>query len=82
VLALYGEKDLSVPVALNMPAMRATLAAAGNKNSDVVEIADVNQLFQTADVGIGREANWAEETMAPSVMKRIADWIAKTVSSR
>jgi len=29
------------------------------------------------DVGIGREANWAEETMSLAVMKRIADWIAK-----
>ena len=34
-------------------------------------------LFQTADVGIGREANWAEETMAPSVLTHIADWIAQ-----
>jgi CubicO group peptidase (beta-lactamase class C family)/pimeloyl-ACP methyl ester carboxylesterase len=75
VLALYGEKDLSTPAKLNVPAMRAALA--GNKGGEVEEIPDVNLLFQTADVGIGREANWAEETMSPAVMKRIADWIAK-----
>jgi hypothetical protein len=40
-------------------------------------VPDVNMLFQTADVGIGREANWAEETMAPSVLTHIADWIAQ-----
>jgi len=76
VLALYGEKDLSFPAALNAPAMRAALASAGNGRSEVVEIPDVNLLFQTADVGVGREANWAEETMAPRVMQAIADWIA------
>jgi len=75
VLALYGEKDLSTPAKLNVPAMRAALA--GNKGGEVEEMPDVNLLFQTADVGIGREANWAEETMSLAVMKRIADWIAK-----
>jgi pimeloyl-ACP methyl ester carboxylesterase len=75
VLALYGDKDLSTPVKMNMPAMRALLAA--NKSAEVEEMADVNLLFQTADVGIGREANWAEETMAPAVMKRVAEWIAR-----
>jgi len=55
--------------------MRAALS--GNNAGVVEEFPDVNLLFQTADVGIGREANWAEETMSPAVMKRIADWIAK-----
>jgi hypothetical protein len=75
VLALYAEKDLSVPARLNVPAMRGALA--GNKAGEVEELADVNLLFQTADVGIGREANWAEETMSPAVMKRIAEWIMR-----
>ncbi len=75
VLALYAEKDLSVPAKLNLPAMRAALA--GNKAAEVEEVPDVNLLFQTADVGIGREANWAEETVSPVVLKRIADWIAR-----
>jgi CubicO group peptidase (beta-lactamase class C family)/pimeloyl-ACP methyl ester carboxylesterase len=70
VLALYGEKDLSTPAELNVPAMRST-----NPNVTVEEVPDVNMLFQTADVGIGRETNWTEETMAPVVMKRIADWV-------
>jgi CubicO group peptidase (beta-lactamase class C family)/pimeloyl-ACP methyl ester carboxylesterase len=75
VLALYAEKDFSVPAKLNAPAMRAALAA--NKTSEVEVLPDLNLLFQTADVGIGREANWAEETMSPAALKKIADWVLR-----
>jgi hypothetical protein len=77
VLALYAEKDLSVPAELNLPAMRAALEASGNKNFKVEELPDLNMLFQTADVGIGREANWTEETISPVALKKIADWLAQ-----
>jgi hypothetical protein len=66
-----------VPVELNLPAMRAALEASGTKNFQVEKLADLNMLFQTADVGIGREANWTEETMAPVALKTITDWIAR-----
>jgi CubicO group peptidase (beta-lactamase class C family)/dienelactone hydrolase len=75
VLALYAEKDWSVPAELNLPAMRAALEASGNRNFQVEELPDLNLLFQTADVGIGREANWTEETISPVVLKKIADWV-------
>jgi hypothetical protein len=55
--------------------MRAALAE--NKAGEVEELPDLNLLFQTTDVGIGREANWAEETMSPAVLNKIADWIAR-----
>jgi CubicO group peptidase (beta-lactamase class C family)/pimeloyl-ACP methyl ester carboxylesterase len=75
VLAVYAEKDLSVPLELNLPAMRAALASSGNRSFQVEALPDLNLLFQTADVGIGREANWVEETMSPVAMKRVAEWI-------
>jgi pimeloyl-ACP methyl ester carboxylesterase len=75
VLALYAEKDFNAPAKLNAPAMRAALA--GNKTGQVEELPDLNLLFQTADVGIGREANWAEETMSPAVLKKITDWVVR-----
>jgi hypothetical protein len=75
VLALYAEKDFTVPARLNVPAMRGALA--GNKAGEVEELPDLNLLFQTADVGIGREANWAEETTSPMVLKKIADWVVR-----
>jgi hypothetical protein len=55
--------------------MRAALA--GNKAGEVEELSDLNLLFQTADVGIGRDANWSEETMSPAVLKKIADWVVR-----
>jgi CubicO group peptidase (beta-lactamase class C family)/pimeloyl-ACP methyl ester carboxylesterase len=76
VLALYGGKDLSVPASLNVGPMRTALAAGGHSADDVVVVPDVNLLFQTADVGIGREANWTEETMSPAVLARVTTWIA------
>jgi CubicO group peptidase (beta-lactamase class C family)/alpha-beta hydrolase superfamily lysophospholipase len=82
VLALYAEKDLSVPAELNLPAMRAALEASGNNNVKVEELPDLNLLFQTADAGIGREANWTEETMSPVALKRIADWLTQQATSR
>jgi pimeloyl-ACP methyl ester carboxylesterase len=80
VLALYAEKDFTVPARLNVPAMRAALA--GNKAAEVEELPDLNLLFQTADVGLGREANWSEETMSPAVLKKIADWVIRQGSRR
>src|SRR4029077_18983482 len=64
-LARFGEKDINTPAEQNVPAMKSILAAAGNKNSEVLELADLNSLLQTADTGLGREAFWAEETISP-----------------
>jgi CubicO group peptidase (beta-lactamase class C family)/pimeloyl-ACP methyl ester carboxylesterase len=77
VLALYAEKDLSVPAELNLPAMRAALESSGNKNFKVEELPDLGLLFQTADIGIGREANWTEETISPVALKKITDWLSQ-----
>jgi CubicO group peptidase (beta-lactamase class C family)/pimeloyl-ACP methyl ester carboxylesterase len=82
VLALYAEKDLSIPSRLNRPAMQAALEASGNKHFKVEELPDLNSLFQTADVGIFREANWTEETISPIVLKRIADWLSQQAVPR
>src|SRR6185369_11251844 len=77
VLALYAEKDLSVAAKLNLPAMRSALQSSATKNFQVEELPDLNLLFQTADVGIGREANWVEETISPVALKKISDWLLR-----
>ena len=48
----------------------------------VFKVSDVNRSCDFFEKKLGlkiayREANWAEETMAPAVMKRIAEWIAR-----
>ncbi len=75
VLALNGEKDMQVPPRQNLPAIRKALDAAGNKHYEADELPGLNHLFQTARTGAPSEYAEIEETIAPSVLKQIGDWI-------
>jgi pimeloyl-ACP methyl ester carboxylesterase len=75
VLALNGEKDLQVPPAQNLSAIRKALDAAGNKHYEADELPGLNHLFQTAKTGSPSEYAEIEETIAPSVLAKIGDWI-------
>jgi hypothetical protein len=75
VLALSGEKDLQVPPAQNADAIKKALEAAGNKHYEVDVLPGLNHLFQTAKTGSPSEYSEIEETMAPSVLTKIGDWI-------
>jgi len=33
-------------------------------------------MMQTSDTGLGREANWTQETISPIVLDQITAWIA------
>lgn len=77
VLVLSGEKDLQVPPAQNLPAIRKALGEAGNKNAEVVEFIGLNHLFQTARTGSPAEYGEIEETISPLVLDKIANWVLK-----
>jgi uncharacterized protein len=77
VLALAGSKDLQVPPAQNLPAIRAALEAGGNKNFEVVELPGLNHLFQTAGTGAPSEYAKIEETISPAALEKISTWIGK-----
>jgi fermentation-respiration switch protein FrsA (DUF1100 family) len=81
VLALIGSKDLQVPPAQNLPAIRKALEAGGNKNFEADELPGLNHLFQTAKTGAPSEYGDIEETMSPTALERIATWILKQTSS-
>ena len=57
---------------------RCGRCCTGNPKSEVRQFPDLNFLLQTADTGLGREAVWAEETIAPVVLEAIGDWILKS----
>jgi pimeloyl-ACP methyl ester carboxylesterase len=76
VLALIGQKDLQVPPDQNIPALRAALA--DDHHATVEELPGLNHLFQTAVTGGVSEYGEIEETLAPSVLARITDWILQT----
>jgi pimeloyl-ACP methyl ester carboxylesterase len=77
VLAINGEKDLQVPPQQNLPPIRKSLAAAGNKHFEVVELPGLNHLFQTAKTGSPNEYAQISETISPIALEKIAGWILK-----
>jgi uncharacterized protein len=82
VLALNGALDLQVPSRVNLEAIEAELRAGGNPDVRVVEFPGLNHLFQTAQSGSPAEYAQIEETMNPSVLETIADWIDERFGSR
>lgn len=75
VLALFGGLDMQVPAEGNLEAMREALAAAGNPDFQVDELAGLNHFFQSAETGAPDEYGRIEETISPRVLERVADWI-------
>ncbi len=78
VLAITGERDLQVvPAGENLAAIEEALKAGGNKDYTVVEVPKLNHLFQTSETGSPAEYGRIEETISPTVLKLIGDWIVK-----
>lgn len=77
ILVLNGERDLQVPAAMVLPAIRTALG--GNARAVVKELPKLNHLFQTAKTGAGAEYIEIEETMAPIALDTVSDWIRTTV---
>jgi len=75
VLVLNGEKDLQVPPKENLKAIEGALKAGGNKHYTIKELPGLNHLFQTAQTGSPAEYIKIEETIAPSALTVIGDWI-------
>lgn len=78
VLALAGEKDLQVPPAENLKAIRLALPPA-NAHSSVRQLAGLNHAFQSARSGHPHEYLLIEETVAPSALALMADWMHAVV---
>ncbi len=74
VLALNGSLDLQVPAAEDLPPIRAALQ--GNPRATIVELPNLNHLFQTATLGTPAEYGEIEETFAPAALQMIAEWVA------
>lgn len=77
VLALNGALDVQVPPAQNLPAITWELEAGANKDYEVVKLAGLNHFFQTAPTGAPYEYGEIEETIAPSVLNLIGEWITR-----
>jgi uncharacterized protein len=77
VLALGGSNDLQVPAEKNLASIKAAMAA--NSDAQILELPNLNHLFQTSRTGSLFEYGQIEETIAPSALDLITSWILKHV---
>ncbi len=82
VLAIIGEKDLQVPPEQNLKEIEKALKQGGNGDYTVKELPGLNHLFQTADTGAPGEYGKIEETISPSALKLIGDWLLEHVKKK
>jgi hypothetical protein len=79
VLAVNGEKDLQVPSKINLEAIKQGLEQGGNKQVTIKEFPNLNHLFQECKTGLTEEYGQLEQTIAPSVLSEVSNWILKQV---
>ncbi|HEY0458261.1 MAG TPA: alpha/beta fold hydrolase [Pyrinomonadaceae bacterium] len=77
VLALNGANDLQVAPKENLDLIAAALKSGGNKDVTVLSFSKLNHLFQTSEKGTLGEYQTIEETIAPTVLETISNWILK-----
>lgn len=82
VLAAWGERDLQVPAAENLAALRRALAPTAVRGVTMRVFPRVNHLLQTCETGLPTEYGALEETVAPDVLEAIARWIAARGGAR
>ena len=75
VLAVNGAKDIQVPPKVNLPEIEKALKEGGNKDFTVLELPHLNHLFQTCKTGTLGEYAQIEETLSPSALELIGNWI-------
>ncbi|CAI8773734.1 alpha/beta hydrolase family protein [Chryseobacterium sp. IT-36CA2] len=75
VLALNGEKDLQITPKENLNAIKKALRKARNKNITIMELPDLNHLFQEADTGAPQEYQKIKQTYSPTALKEILHWL-------
>ncbi len=75
VLAINGSKDLQVPSREDLQAIAKALGKGGNKQFKTMELKGLNHLFQKCKTGNPSEYNIIEETISPTALKIIGEWI-------
>ncbi|MCK4873048.1 MAG: alpha/beta hydrolase [Phycisphaerales bacterium] len=79
VLAVAGSLDLQVPPVLNMSAIEAALAEAGNEDVTTHVFEGLNHLFQKAETGSPTEYASIDETFNEQALAYITTWIREHV---
>jgi len=75
VLGVWGTLDSQVEPVQNLPPAEAALKRGGNRDATLMRLPGLNHLLQTATTGLPAEYARIEETMSPSALGLIANWI-------
>jgi len=79
LLVLNGELDIQVDPNQNLPRIAEALQEAGNSDYTILQLPKLNHLFQTSETGSIAEYAQIEETIAPSALNLISDWILERI---
>ena len=77
VLAINGEKDVQVPAEVDIASIDETLKRSGNKNYKTEILPGLNHLFQRCKKCSFSEYIRIEETIDPTALSVIGDWMEK-----
>ncbi len=77
VLLTNGMKDTQVNAQVNMKSIRESLILGGNSNVTSIYFEGLNHLFQEADSGLPTEYAFIKETISPTFLGALAQWINK-----
>jgi hypothetical protein len=72
-------RDAHFPADANLEAIADALKRRGNKDYAVKKLPDLNHFFQTAGTGAPSEYLTIEETLVPSALDTITNWISDHV---
>ena len=75
VLGLFGARDVQVVTEPNEEALRAALAAGGNRDVEIVVFADANHLFQASETGALQEYGTLEPAFTPEFLPTLVEWV-------
>ncbi|WAC12494.1 alpha/beta hydrolase family protein [Dyadobacter pollutisoli] len=78
ILALIGEKDYQVPAREHFSGIRRAAQKSGNKNVKLVELPNLNHLFQNSKTGGPEEYYKTAETFSPVALAEMTNWILQT----
>ncbi|MEP6713643.1 MAG: alpha/beta fold hydrolase, partial [Ferruginibacter sp.] len=79
VLALNGSKDVQVIAASNLAGIKSSLKKSKSPQYDVIELAELNHLFQTCIKCSPDEYGELEESFSPKALQVMGDWLQKNV---
>ncbi len=77
VLALFGDKDMTIDPEQNASAMKKAFSHGHNHNAKVKILPGLNYLFQKANTGLSTEYATISETMSPTALEVIGSWVSK-----